>query len=113
MIAGLLLILSLVGLVACFVEQPRLAPADPAAAHWVRTNQGWERAVWLEHPTPEPGLHPAVVATFLILFSVLVLVACQPPSRVVKPVSAPRPAPRRIENCPDRLLARQDTFGSW
>jgi hypothetical protein len=44
-----------------FVEHP----AEPA--RWVRTARGWEKAAWLETPSPhDPALHPGILAAILL-----------------------------------------------
>jgi hypothetical protein len=44
-----------------FVEHP----AEPT--RWVRTTRGWEKAAWLETPSPrDPALHPGFLAALIL-----------------------------------------------
>lgn len=49
---------------------------------WVRTVDGWERAVWMATPKAgyRPGLHPLVVALFVGLSSTIALLVFSPES---------------------------------
>jgi len=50
--------------------------AEPLA--WVRTRHGWQRPTWQQPPPHQSRLHPAVVAAFVVLASVLALCAFAP-----------------------------------
>jgi hypothetical protein len=54
------------------VDTPPPPKTDPKIIKWVRTTQGWERSLWLIKPEQvDMNLHPAVLAGFLALASIL------------------------------------------
>jgi hypothetical protein len=74
-IVWLSLVLVVVGWLAAEMPLPTAAEPAPSAVPWRRTRDGWEEAIWLsEDGAPiHPTLHPAVVATWQLFASMLVL----------------------------------------
>ena len=81
-IVWLLVLLVVAGWLAA--EAPLLTTPAPALSdsHWRRTRDGWEQANWLHDrgAVHHPTIHPAVVATWQLLASILVLAAFAPVS---------------------------------
>lgn len=75
----------------------------PALREWVHTVDGWEKLPWPVPPSVSDNLpHPLVIATFMALFSGLVLVAsrvraAEPEAVSVPEESGPSPVRRRRE----------------
>lgn len=59
------------------VRRATAGAALAPAGDWVRTKDGWERASW-RSVRPRRFPHPAIVASFLLLASLLALVAFSP-----------------------------------
>ncbi len=83
-----LLVVPVVAILLGWYAANTLCADSPSAAEqvrWVRTADGWEKAWWLRQPPPStaPLVHPALVATFMLLSSIGLLTVTrgsQPPA---------------------------------
>ncbi len=77
LIVCLLLLLLGVGWLVSEIELAAAPAIDNSDTGWRRTRDGWERqSSWApEQPARKPALHPALIGTIQILFTVAALVA--------------------------------------
>jgi len=79
-IVWLLLLLAVAGWLAAEAPLPTTPAPALSDTPWRRTRDGWEQATWLAQggAQSQPDLHPAVVAIWQLLASILVLAAFGP-----------------------------------
>jgi hypothetical protein len=90
---SLLIILVVAAISGWINGNERVASDAACAADWIRTADGWEsREVLAPYEAPAPqAIHPAVVAGFQLLASLLVLAAFPARASVVRSRVSPRP----------------------